>query len=200
MSYVIGLTGGIGSGKTVASDHFATLGVPIIDTDIIAREIVEPGKPALSELANAFGQTILTDNGALDRAALRELAFTNSENKNKLDAITHPAIRVETFLQIQRANYPFCIVVIPLLSDDSAFSELLDRICVVTADHNTKVERVKQRSKLSSDEVERIMQTQLTDEQRLAFADDVIENNGTIKDAQFEVEKLHQLYLDLSAS
>jgi len=96
MSYVIGLTGGIGSGKTVASDHFATLGVPIIDTDIIAREIVEPGKPALSELANAFGQTILTDNGELDRAALRKLAFANSENKNKLDAITHPAIRVNS--------------------------------------------------------------------------------------------------------
>lgn len=198
--FVVGLTGGIGSGKTLASDHFATLGAPVVDTDIIARAIVEPGKPALLELSAAFGDKILKPSGELDRPALRAIAFANDENKRKLDAITHPAIRVETFSQIQNAQYPYCIVVIPLLSADSAFSELLDRVLSVTADRDTKIERVKKRSGLSTSEIERIMQTQLSDEARLAFSDDVIENNSSIKDAQDEVVKLHDLYLELSSA
>lgn len=198
MSFVVGLTGGIGSGKTVASDHFSKLGVPIIDTDIIARKIVEPGAPALAELVEAFGSDILLADGSLNRSALRILAFSSDKNKATLDSITHPAIRLETFGQIEQANYPYCIVVVPLLTAGSAFSELMDRILVVTAERETKITRVMQRSQLSRGEVERIMTTQLSDAERLEFADDVITNDTSIKDAQTEVEKLHELYLELS--
>ena len=199
-AFIVGLTGGIGSGKTVCSDHFHTIGVPIIDTDVIAREIVQPGQRALSELSKAFGEKILLADGHLDRATLRDIAFSSSSNKAKLDAITHPAIRRATIEQISEVNYPYCIVVIPLLTSDSAFNELLDRILVVTADRETKIERVKTRSQLDREEVLRIMKTQLDDSTRLDFADDVVSNDGTIKDAQLAVDELHQRYLDLALS
>ena len=199
MALVIGLCGGIGSGKTVASDHFAELGVPIIDTDVIAREIVLPGKPALNALVKEFGQVILKNN-ELDRGKLRELAFQSQASKAKLDAITHPAIRTETLAQIQQANSDYCLVVIPLLNAESSFMQGLDRVLVVTAGENTKIERVKQRSGLAKEEVLRIMATQLSDSERLKFADDVIENNSTLEHVYAEVEKLHQQYLTLSAN
>ena len=200
MSFVVGLTGGIGSGKTVASDHFATLGVPVIDTDIIARQIVEPGAPALAQLVAKFGQEIILGSGDLDRTALRKIAFSSDSNKAALDSITHPAIRVETVNQIQQANYPYCIVVVPLLSSSSAFSQLMERILVVTAQRETKITRVMKRSQLTRDEVITIMATQLTDEERIEFCDDVIRNDGSIADAHAEVEALHNLYLELSST
>jgi dephospho-CoA kinase len=198
MSYIVGLTGGIGSGKTVASDHFASLGVPIVDTDIVAREIVETGQPALNELVLKFGSEILNNDGSLNRATLRTIAFSNDENKKTLDAVTHPAIRQETASQIASIDYPYCLVVVPLLTSDSPFLEFTQRVLIVTADHETKVERVKRRSGLSESEVLRIMRTQLTDEQRVEFADDIVSNNGTIEDAQKQVEALHHKYLELS--
>ena len=198
MTFVVGLTGGIGCGKTVVSDHFANMGATVVDTDVIARVIVEPGQPALSELATTFGDQILMDNGELDRAALRILAFSNTENKAKLDAITHPAIRMETFKQITATEYPYCIVVVPLLVADSEFAQLMQRTLVVTAEYETKIERVMQRSSITRLEVESIMKTQISDAERLAFADDVIENDGTIEEAQQQAEVLHQKYLDLS--
>lgn len=199
LSYVIGLTGGIGSGKTVASDHFATIGVPVIDTDVIARLIVQPGKPALSQLVQAFGERILLEDGSLNRAELRTIAFSSKSNKTTLDNITHPAIRQETFHQINEVTYPYCIAVVPLLTADSPFSEFMQRILVVTAERETKISRVQKRSGLSRDEVERIMATQLSDEQRASFADDLIANDGTIEDAQREVDALHQKYLELAS-
>jgi len=198
MTYVIGTTGGIGSGKTLVSDHFASLGVPIIDTDVIARLIVEPGKPALAELVQAFGSGILLDSGQLDRAELRKLAFANKQSKATLDAITHPAIRRETFSQIQHANYPYCLVVIPLLTADSPFGELIKRVLVVTAKREVKIARVQKRSGLEPSEIERIMQTQLSDAQRKMFADDIIANDGSIEEAHRAVERLHKQYLELA--
>jgi dephospho-CoA kinase len=195
---VIGLTGGIGSGKTLASDHFASLGVDIIDTDVIARQVVEPGSKVLKQLASEFGAGVLNTDGSLNRAALRKLAFANEENKSKLDDITHPAIREETARQIQSSRSDYCIVVVPLLSEDSPFLSVMQRVIVVTADRETKIERVKVRSSLSASEVERIMQSQLSDEQRLEFADDVIENNSSIEYVHKEVEILHSQYLELS--
>ena len=197
-SFVVGLTGGIGSGKTVVSDHFAEIGVPVIDTDVIAREVVEPGQPALAQLVDAFGAQILQADGSLDREALREIAFSDPENKRTLDSITHPAIRVTTFKQIVDCTYPYCVVVIPLLVADSPFFEFMQRVLVVTAEQETKIERVKQRSQLSREEVLQIMRNQISDEERLQFADDVIANDGTIEDAHAEVERLHQVYLELS--
>lgn len=197
MSYVVGLTGGIGSGKTLVSDRFAELGITIIDTDIIARQIVEPGKPVLAELSKQFGNKILHPNGSLNRQALRTAAFSSTQSKAKLDAITHPAIRIETIAQIKRATTQYCVVVVPLLTPSSAFFELLQRILVVTADRETKIERVKNRSQLNQEEVSRIMETQLDDSERLSFADDVIINSGTIEQAYHAVDKLHDQYLNL---
>ena len=198
MAYVIGLTGGIGSGKTVISDHFATLGVPIIDTDVIARQVVEPGQETLDQLINAFGKHILTPSGELDRNALRQLAFSSPQNKVTLDNITHPAIRDRAWHEIQHAAYPYCVVVVPLLDSSSAFTKVMDRILVVTAERQIKIDRVKVRSNLSQQEVEQIMATQLDDSDRLAFANDIIANNGSLESVYQQVESLHQHYLKLS--
>ena len=200
MSYIIGLTGGIGSGKTLVSDRFAELGVAIIDTDVIARLIVQPEHPALQQLVVAFGASILQANGELNRGALRQVAFSSDVNKAKLDAITHPAIRSETLKQINQVNTPYCLVVVPLLTKNSPFIEFMQRVLVVTTNKETKINRVKIRSNLTRDEVERIMQTQLDDEERLLFADDVIQNDGTVDDAYSEVAKLHALYTKLASS
>lgn len=198
--FIIGLSGGIGSGKTVASDHFNSLGVPIIDTDIIAREIVEVGKPTLQILANEFGLNILESDGSLNRSALRETAFSTPARKQRLDSITHPAIRIETVSQIKSCNAPYCIVVVPLLSEDSPFREVMNRILIVTADLETKITRVQQRSGLTRDQILKIISTQLSDQKRLDFADDIIENNSSLAHVYSEVEKLHELYTSLSKS
>lgn len=198
MPLIIALTGGIGSGKTVASDHFATLGVPVIDTDIIAREIVEPGQPTLIKLCYAFGQDILDSSGKLNRGTLRKAAFSSSKNKQTLDSITHPAIRTETKRQIEQVEFNYCIVVVPLLTKESPFITLANHITVVVADKDTKINRVMQRSNLSREETMTIMQSQISDERRLEFADDVIHNNSSIEDVHQSVEKLHIEYLRLS--
>lgn len=197
-AYVVGLTGGIGSGKTVASDRFKALGAHIIDTDIIAREVVEPGSPTLTQLVDAFGEQILQKNGSLDRTVLREIAFSSPENKAQLDSITHPAIRIETLKQIADADFPYCVVVVPLLSPNSGFSSFMQRVLAVSTDKQTKVERVKKRSHLSEEEVLAIMNTQLSDAEREEFADDIIRNDGTIEEAQALVDQLHEQYLELS--
>jgi len=180
-SLVIGLSGGIGSGKTVVSNHFARLGIDIIDTDIIARQIVEPKTLTLLELARKFGQDILTPDGELNRAVLRQRAFSNTENKKALDQITHPAIYRASIEQIKQAQSPYCLVVVPLLTRESAFTSLMDRVLAVNAEFETKISRVKERSQLSREEVINIMKTQLNDDQRNEFSDDVIENNSTLE-------------------
>ena len=197
-NYAVGLTGGIGSGKTVCSDHFNAIGVPIIDTDVIARQVVEVGTPTLNELSTEFGNKILNPDGSLNRVALRDIAFAADDSKAKLDSITHPAIRRATAKQLAQVSYPYCIVVIPLLTAESPFTRFLDRILIVTADTETKIERVKKRSQLSRDEVLRIMQTQLDDKERLNFADDIIHNDGSIAEAQVAVEQLHQSYTEFA--
>jgi dephospho-CoA kinase len=198
MPYIVGLTGGIGSGKTVVSNRFAELGVPVIDTDVIARQIVEPDSKTLLALAESFGTRILQNDGSLNRDELRKIAFADAENKDILDSITHPAIRDETIKQIAQADYQYCIVVVPLLTKESAFQQLMQRVLLVTADHQTKLARVQKRSGLSFSETEAIMQTQLSDGLRLEFADDVICNDGIIAEAQTHTDKLHQSYLALS--
>lgn len=196
--FVVGLTGGIGSGKTVISDHLGSLGVPIIDTDVIARDIVKPKQPALIALVDYFGVKILNHDGTLNRGELRQQAFASEANKAKLDSITHPAIRIATREQISQARFDYCVVVIPLLTADSAFSNLLNRILVVTADHATKIKRVGTRSGLEPSEVERIMASQLSDAERLKFADDIIENNGSLAEARSAAEQLHIKYLAMA--
>jgi len=196
---IVGLTGGIGSGKTVVSDHFNFLGVPIIDTDIIARNIVQIGSPTLNKLVNAFGKSILHKDGALNRNALRKAAFSSSEQKNQLDNITHPAIYNEALKQINTIVYDYCIVVVPLLigadGTESKFIELMDTILVVTAPKQIKIERIKQRNGLTEQEIERIMQNQIDDQSRLKYAQQVINNDSDITSVQQHVEQLHADYL-----
>jgi len=197
MSYVVGLTGGIGSGKTVISDYLASLGVPIIDTDIIAREIVELGSPVLTELAKRFGESILQKDGSLNREELRTIAFSSPENKAALDAITHPAIRERSIECIRAVTQLYCVVVVPLLVG-SEFIKLCDRILVVTTEKETKIGRVKKRSGLTRQQVLKIMASQSSDEERLGIANDVIRNDSSIENAHKEAHKLHELYLSLA--
>jgi len=198
MSYVVGLTGGIGSGKTVVSDYFNTLGVPIIDTDIIAREVVAPGLPTIEKLVESFGNNILFEDGSLNRSVLRKLAFSDSSKTELLNSITHPAIREETAKQISLTQFQYCIVVVPLLNPNSGFTQIMQRILLVTADKKIKIERIQSRSNLNSDEIERIMKSQLSDDKRLKFADDVVTNNSSIQHVHSQVDELHRLYESLS--
>lgn len=200
MTFVVGLTGGIGSGKTLVSDHFAELDVPIIDTDIIARQIVRPGEPALAELSDAFGGHILKSNGELDRDALRKVAFAKMQNKRKLDAITHPAIRAKTINQIDEIKSMYCVVVVPLLKKGSPFVKMMDHIVVVTAEQKTRIKRVMQRNQLTQAEVVKIIATQASDEQRVELADDIITNDGSIQATLESVDALHLKLSELAAS
>ena len=197
-SYVIGVTGGIGSGKTLVSDRFAELGAPIIDTDIIARQIVKPGQNTLKKLVKQFGETILTPNGYLNRSELRNIAFSSTKNKQALDAITHPAIRDKTYQSIKLTTAPYCLVVVPLLNSTSPFLKLMKRVLVVTSKREIKIERVKRRNQLSKEEVATIMNTQLDDSERLRFSDDIIKNNSSIEHVYKQIEYLHIKYLELA--
>lgn len=200
MTYCIGLTGGIGSGKTLASDHFASLGVPIVDTDVIAREVVAPGQPALDALVTTFGQQVLHENKTLNRDVMRQIAFSSTDNKRKLDAITHPAIQQACQAAIDAITTPYCIIVIPLLTQKSDLFIALDRVVTVNCDEKIRLKRVMQRNNLSANDVEKIMRTQLTDEQRKMFTNDIIVNESSIEAVQQQVESLHNKYLRLSAA
>jgi len=172
MSYVIGITGGIGSGKTLVSD----------------------------QLVAEFGENILMPDGNLNRSELREIAFSSPQRKKTLDQITHPAIRDKTYQQIELVTTSYCLVVVPLLKATSPFIELMQRVLVVTAKRNIKIERVKKRSQLSKEEVIAIMETQLDDSERLSFANDVLNNNSSIEKVFEQVEHLHRQYLSLATS
>ena len=195
MTFVVGITGGIGSGKTLVSNHFEELGVPVIDTDLIARQIVEPGSETLDKLSETFGTEILLASGELDRGALRTIAFANAQNKEKLDSITHPAIRAETIRQTEAVTSNYCVVVVPLLTKESPFMAFMDQIITVNADEDIRIERVMQRNQLSRENVSKIVATQISDHERSHFADHVIDNNGSIEQTLQIVEDLHQQFL-----
>ncbi|HFQ14626.1 MAG TPA: dephospho-CoA kinase [Gammaproteobacteria bacterium] len=189
----VGLTGGIGSGKSRVSDAFARLGVPVIDTDIIARELVAPGQPALDEIRAAFGNAVFTAEGELDRRALRQRIFSQPDQRRKLEAILHPRIRAEVRRQIAALSAPWVLVVIPLLLE-SGQGDLVQRVLVVDAPVELQRARTTQRDQISDEEVDRILAAQLSREQRLAAADDVIVNDGSLADLQQQVEKHYHFY------
>lgn len=193
----VGLTGGIGSGKTAVSDRFAELGAPVIDTDILAREVVEPGEPALDELVDAFGDDILDGDGALDREKLRRIAFADPDNKRRLESIVHPAIRervANRLKELEKQDVPYCIIVVPLLVETN-FQELVDRVLVVEAPRERRIQWVMKRSGLSREEVEQFMDSQASSEARRHVAHDIIENNGTLDELLEHVDRLHAKYL-----
>lgn len=195
--FIVGLTGGIASGKSLVAACFADLGVPVIDTDVVAREVVEPGTPALSRVVEAFGTKILDNSGALDRKALRAIVFDDESSRKTLESILHPVIRNETFRQAEAAAGPYVIIVVPLLFE-SPIREAVDRVLVVDCSEETQQKRLMARDNESAEQARRIMATQATRKQRLSIADDVIKNDGTPEAACEAVAALHETYLDLA--
>ena len=194
---VIGLTGGIGSGKTAVSDRFARCNVPIIDTDVLARELVEPGQPALTEITAAFGTDCVDEVGGLNRARLRERIFADVEGRKRLEAILHPRIRALARQRIAALTDAYCLLVIPLLVE-TGMTDLIDRVLVVDAPEAEQLRRVMVRDQIDEEQARRILAAQASREQRLALADEVIENSGDLVDLDRQVAALHQHYLTLA--
>ena len=193
----IGLTGGIASGKSTVADLFAALGVPVIDTDLIARAVVEPGQPALAAVAGAFGPDLLGSGGQLDRAKLRQRIFANPEARARLEAILHPRIRQRTLHDARAAGGPYQLIVVPLLFE-SGFDALVDRVLVVDCPEALQRQRLAKRDGETAETIERILGAQLPREQRLAGADDVLVNDAGLDPLRSAVTTLHHRYLDLA--
>ncbi len=194
---VIGLTGGIGSGKTTVADEFAKLGVTLVDADLIAREVVEPGAPALDSITARFGADILDENGALNRAALRQIVFAKQEHKLWLEQLLHPLIRELIDSRITQATSPYCILVSPLLLETDQV-KLVQRILVVDVSEKIQLDRTLARDRSNVETIKAIIASQLNREARLAKADDVIVNEGSMEELKDKVGALHSLYLDMS--
>ena len=195
----IGLTGGIASGKTAVADAFARLGVPIIDTDRLAREVVEPGEPALAAVVAEFGPEILRADGRLDRARLRTLVFADAARRRRLEAILHPAIRAATAAAIGAVTAPYVVVAIPLLVE-SGQSSAYDRVLVVDCPAETQLARLLDRDRETPEVARAILAAQAGRDARLAVADDVLDNTGSLADLQAAVRRLHERYLALATS
>ena len=198
MGYTVALTGGIGSGKSTVADEFAHLGVTVIDADIIARQVVEPGTPALLAIAERFGPQMLNDDGCLNRRRLRERIFAHSEDKAWLNALLHPLIQQETRRQMQASTSPYLLWVVPLLVENR-LTDKADRVLVVDVPKETQIERTMRRDGVSREHAEHILAAQATREQRLAAADDVIENMGSADAVASHVARLHDKYLMLAS-
>ncbi len=197
VTFVVVLTGGIASGKTAVSDLFAEKGVPVIDTDRIAHEIVEPGQPALKRIAEAFGPAFVGADGRLDRKKMRTAIFSNPQQKNRLESILHPAIAAEVDQLVAQVNEPWCILVVPLLAETSLFKRI-DRVLVVDVDESVQIERVMARDKISRQQAQSILDAQTTRHQRLSLADDILDNSGTLEELEAKVEELYAKYTTLA--
>lgn len=194
--WVLGLTGGIGSGKSAAADAFAQLGIEVIDADHAARWVVEPGRPALAKIVDRFGGAILLSDGQLDRAALRERIFAEPEQRQWLEALLHPLIREEISRFLAAAKSPYVILVSPLLIESGQYKSV-QRVLVVDVPSELQMERALQRDQVSETQLRAIMQAQLTRDERLKFADDVLCNAADKSALQREVLRLHDYYLTL---
>ncbi len=195
---IVGLTGGIGSGKSAATSFFAELGVNIVDSDIIARQVVEPGTLTLTQIANHFGAEILLSNGALNRSALRQRIFLEPQEKTWLETLLHPLIREETIRQLDEVTSQYAILSSPLLLETGQ-DVLSDRVLVIDAPEKLQIERTRQRDATTSDAVTAIMATQWNRQQRLAKADDLIVNDGDLQHLHSQVIHLHEKYCSLQS-
>lgn len=193
----IGLTGGIGSGKTTVANLFEELGAAVIDMDVLAREVVRPGETALREIKTVFGDDICNENDELDRRRLREIIFADAGRRRQLEDIIHPRIRQRLDGIISRLNEPYCIIVIPLLFETGR-GDSVDRILVVDSTIEEQIRRAMQRDNISEDHARKIMASQVDRQTRLENADDVITNSGKISELKSRVEQLHRKYLDLA--
>ena len=195
---LIGLTGGIGSGKTAVSNLLEKLGAGIVDTDRIAHQITASNGAAIPPIQKQFGSDFITADGALDRDKMRSLVFANPEARKSLEAITHPLIREETArqaFQLGKSGVPYLIFVVPLLIESGSWLELIDRLIVVDCPEKLQVARVMQRSNLPREEVEKILAAQVSRSERLKHADMAIENQGSLEDLAEKVQNLHQKIL-----
>jgi dephospho-CoA kinase len=195
--FVVALTGGIGSGKTTVSDRLAALGATVIDADVIARTLTAPGGEALGAVARAFGPGVICPEGGLDRAAMRRLVFADRTARRRLEAILHPRIRARMLSALQAAGGPYSVLVIPLLFETGQ-TDIADRILVVDLPERLQIARVKARSGMAPCEIRRILDSQAGRQVRLAGADDVVHNTGTLDDLHSQVDALHRRYLRLA--
>ena len=193
----IGLTGGIASGKSTVADMFAELGAPVIDTDVIAREVVAPGQPALDEIRKRFGDQAIDADGRLDRAFMRKLIFDDDEARQALESILHPRIGAETRRQAEAAVGDYQLIVVPLLVG-SPLREYVDRVLVVDCDEETQVQRLLARDAGSEEQARSILKAQASRDQRLAIADDVIVNDQGLPELRAAVTQLDQGYRELA--
>lgn len=198
MGYTVALTGGVGSGKSTVASAFAQLGVTIIDADIIARQVVEPGTPALSAIVARYGQTICLPDGTLNRRALREKIFASADEKVWLNALLHPLIGQQTRLEMARATSPYVLWVVPLLVENQLYKNA-DRVLVVDVTPEIQLQRTMLRDNVTRELAEKMLAAQVSRATRLAVADDVIDNNGAPDAIVSDVARLHQRYLALAA-
>jgi dephospho-CoA kinase len=195
----VGLTGGIGSGKSTIASLFTMRGVPVIDTDEIARSLTEPGQEAFIEIVRIYGDTILDEGRRIDRHKLRERVFDNADDRRRLENILHPRIRTIVREKLAALEAPYGILVVPLLVE-SGFTDLVDRVLVVDTFENVQIQRTAARTGLSELEIRKIMSAQASRAQRLQQANDVIENNADRKHLEGEVERMHQWYQSLATT
>lgn len=197
--YVVGLTGGIGSGKSAATDLLAARGALVVDTDQIAHQLTAPGGAAMEPIREAFGNGVVAADGALNRPAMRALAFEDPDARKRLEAILHPMIRAESERQCRAATTPYVVLVVPLLIESGTYRERVRRLCVVDCPEDVQVLRVMQRSGLEERQVRAIMAAQASRAERLAAADDVIDNSAGYAELAVQVERLHGAYLRLAS-
>lgn len=194
---IVGLTGGIGSGKSEVSRRFEQLGVKVVDADVVAREVVNVGSKALSAISEHFGQDILSADGSLNRAKLRSRIFENPDEKCWLENLLHPIIRKEIVTQLAQSKTPYSILSSPLLLETKQ-NELVNRVLVVDATEDMQLMRASERDANHKDQIQKIMATQISRAERCAQADDIIENHGDLNELDIAVKKLHTFYLELT--
>ncbi|WFC13751.1 dephospho-CoA kinase [Aeromonas salmonicida] len=193
--YIVAITGGIGSGKTTIANQFAELGIDIVDADVIAREVVEPGTPALAAIAAQFGPEMLDPQGQLDRRRLRERVFSDPDAKAWLNGLLHPLIRQEMLRQCANARSPYCLLVVPLLIENR-LTQLANRVLVIDVDEATQIERTCRRDGVSRAQAKAILAAQASRAERLAAADDVLDNqNDAAETIKRRILALHETYM-----
>lgn len=196
--FVVGLTGGIGSGKTAASDYLAGKGITVVDADLAARVVVMPGQPALEAIRQRFGDQVIQTDGALDRRALREIVFADPQARKVLEAITHPAIGAELLRQLQASTSPYTLLVSPLLLE-SGQHRLAQRILLIDVPEATQLARTTQRDQVPESQVEAIMAAQMPREEKRKRADDIVMNDGSLANLHQQLDTLHHRYLEMAS-
>ncbi len=198
MTFVVGLTGGIGSGKTAAAQEFARLGATVVDTDVIAHELTGPGGAAIAGIRRLFGDAAIDARGAMDRAWVRARVFAAPDERRRLETLLHPMIREESARRLAAASGPYAVLVVPLLVESGDYRSRVQRVLVVDCAEDVQIRRVMARSTMPEDEVRRVIAAQAPRSQRLAAADDVIDNSGSLDALHARVRALHREYLALA--